>query len=96
MTDLVEGILRLLRSDYDGPVNVGNPQELSVLDFAHRIIALTGSRSQITFRPLPVDDPRVRQPDIALARRLLGWEPRVVLDDGLQATIRYFREKVGV
>ena len=96
VTDLVEGILRLLRSDYDGPVNMGNPQELSVLDFAHRIIALTGSRSRITFRPLPVDDPRVRQPDIALARRLLGWEPRVSLDDGLRETIHYFREKIGV
>ncbi|MBI3795762.1 MAG: SDR family oxidoreductase [Deltaproteobacteria bacterium] len=96
VTDLVEGLLRLLRSDYDGPVNMGNPQELSVLEFAHRIIALTGSRSRITFRPLPVDDPRVRQPDIALARRLLGWEPRVSLEDGLQETIHYFGERVGV
>jgi dTDP-glucose 4,6-dehydratase len=96
VTDLVEGILRLLRSDCDGPVNVGNPQELSVLEFARRIIALTGSRSQITFRPLPVDDPKVRQPDIGLARRLLGWEPRVSLEDGLRETIHYFREKVGV
>jgi nucleoside-diphosphate-sugar epimerase len=94
VSDLVEGILRLLRSDYDGPVNIGNPQELSVLEFAHRIIALTGSRSRITFRPLPVDDPRVRQPDIGLARRLLGWEPRVSLEAGLQETIGYFREKV--
>jgi dTDP-glucose 4,6-dehydratase len=96
VTDLVEGLLRLLRSDYDGPVNMGNPQELSVLEFAHRIIALTGSRSRITFRPLPVDDPRVRQPDITLARRLLAWEPRVSLEDGLRETIHYFREKVGV
>jgi len=96
VTDLVEGILRLLRSDCDRPVNVGNPQELSVLEFARRIIALTGSRSQITFRPLPVDDPKVRQPDIGLARRLLGWEPRVSLEDGLRETIHYFREKVGV
>jgi dTDP-glucose 4,6-dehydratase len=95
VTDLVEGILRLLRSEYDGPVNIGNPQELSVLEFAHRIISLTGSRSQITFRPLPVDDPRVRQPDIGLAHRLLGWEPRVSLEDGLRETIHYFREKVG-
>jgi dTDP-glucose 4,6-dehydratase len=96
VTDLVEGILRLLRSDYDGPVNIGNPQELSVLEFAHRIIALTGSRSRIAFRPLPVDDPKVRQPDIGLARRLLGWEPRVSLEDGLRETISYFRGKVGV
>jgi dTDP-glucose 4,6-dehydratase len=96
VSDLVEGILRLLRSEYDGPVNVGNPQELSVLEFAHRIIALTGSRSRIAFRPLPEDDPRVRQPDIALARGLLGWEPRVALEEGLGATVAYFREKVGV
>lgn len=95
VSDLVEGIIRLLRSDYDGPVNIGNPQELSVLEFAHRIISLTGSRSRITFNPLPVDDPRVRQPDIGLARRLLGWEPRVWLEDGLRETIGYFREKVG-
>ena len=94
VSDLVEGIIRLLRSDYDGPVNIGNPQELSVLEFAHRIISLTGSRSRITFNPLPVDDPRVRQPDIGLARRLLGWEPRVWLEDGLRETIGYFREKV--
>lgn len=94
VSDLVEGIIRLLRSDYDGPVNIGNPQELSILEFAHRIISLTGSRSRITFNPLPVDDPRVRQPDIGLARRLLGWEPRVWLEDGLRETIGYFREKV--
>ncbi len=94
VSDLVEGIIRLLRSDYDGPVNIGNPQELSVLEFAHQIISLTGSRSRITFNPLPVDDPRVRQPDIGLARRLLGWEPRVWLEDGLRETIGYFREKV--
>lgn len=94
VSDLVEGIIRLLRSDYDGPVNIGNPQELSVLEFAQRIISLTGSRSRITFNPLPVDDPRVRQPDIGLARRLLGWEPRVWLEDGLRETIGYFREKV--
>src|SRR5881409_367496 len=70
VTDLVEGLIRLLRSDYDGPVNLGNPRELSVLECARKIIALTGSRSQIAFKPLPVDDPKVRQPDIGLARRL--------------------------
>jgi dTDP-glucose 4,6-dehydratase len=96
VTDLVEGLIRLLRSDYDGPVNLGNPQELSVLECARKIIALTGSRSQLAFKPLPVDDPKVRQPDIGLARRLLGWEPRVSFEDGLQETIDYFREKLGL
>ena len=94
VTDLVEGLIRLLRSDYDGPVNLGNPQELSVLECARKIIALTGSRSQLAFKPLPVDDPKVRQPDIGLARRLLGWEPRVSFEDGLKETIDYFREKL--
>ena len=92
MTDLVEGLYRLLWSDYNGPVNLGNPYEMSVLDFARLIIGLTGSRSQITFRPLPVDDPQVRQPDISLARRVLGWQPQVSLEDGLGQTIAYFRD----
>jgi dTDP-glucose 4,6-dehydratase len=95
VSDLVEGIMRLLHSDYDGPVNLGNPREMSVLEFARVIIALTGSRSQIAFKPLPVDDPKVRQPDIGLARRLLGWEPQVALEDGLKETISYFQERVG-
>jgi len=91
VSDLVEGIVRLLRSEYAGPVNCGNPQEVSILRFAETIRTLTGSRSEIVFRPLPEDDPKVRQPDIALARRLLGWEPRVPLEDGLRRTIDYFR-----
>lgn len=95
ISDLVEGIVRLLQSDYDGPVNIGNPQEMSVLEFARVIIALTGSQSKIAFRPLPVDDPRVRQPDISLARRLLGWEPTVTLEEGLRETIAYFRAQLG-
>jgi dTDP-glucose 4,6-dehydratase len=95
VSDLVEGIVRLLHSDYDGPVNIGNPREMSVLEFARVIIALTGSRSQIAFKLLPVDDPKVRQPDIGLARRLLRWEPQVALEDGLRETISYFQEKVG-
>jgi dTDP-glucose 4,6-dehydratase len=95
VNDLVEGIVRLLRSDYDGPVNVGNPREMSVLDFARLIIRLTGSRSQVAFKPLPVDDPKVRQPDIGLARKLLGWEPQVSLEDGLRETIAYFRQRLG-
>jgi len=95
VSDLVEGLTRLLRSDYSEPVNLGNPRELTVLEFAHCIIALTGSRSRVTFRSLPVDDPKVRQPDISLAQRLLGWEPRVSLENGLRETIAYFREKLG-
>jgi dTDP-glucose 4,6-dehydratase len=94
VNDLVEGLVRLLRSNYSEPVNLGNPRELSVLDFACVIIELTGSKSQIAFNPLPVDDPKVRQPDIALARRLLQWEPRVSLEDGLRETIAYFKQKV--
>ncbi len=94
VTDLVEGICRLLRSDYDGPVNLGNPQEMSVLDFAKLIISLTGSRSRIAFRPLPADDPQVRQPDIRLARRVLEWQPQVPLETGLRQTIAYFRDRL--
>jgi dTDP-glucose 4,6-dehydratase len=89
--DLVEGILRLLRSDYADPMNIGNPAEMTVLEFARQIIRLTGSRSEIVFRPLPVDDPKVRQPDISLARRVLDWEPMVPLERGLATTIEYFR-----
>jgi dTDP-glucose 4,6-dehydratase len=94
VTDLVEGIVRLLRSDHTGPVNLGNPTEVSILQFAERIKALTGSASPMEYCPLPVDDPKVRQPDIGRARRLLGWEPRVGLDEGLRHTIDYFRDKV--
>jgi len=95
VNDLVEGLVRLLRSDHTGPVNIGNPRELTVLEFARVIIQLTGSKSQITFQPLPVDDPKQRQPDITLARRVLNnWEPRVSLEDGLRQTIAYFKDKV--
>ncbi len=95
VNDLVEGLVRLLRSDHDGPVNIGNPQEMSVLNFAKLIIQLTDSKSKIVFKPLPVDDPKVRQPDITLARRVLNnWEPRVSLEDGLRQTIAYFSDKV--
>jgi dTDP-glucose 4,6-dehydratase len=91
VSDLVEGIVRLLASDHDGPVNLGNPREMTVLDFARTIIRLTGSRSTIVHRPLPVDDPKVRQPDIRLARELLGWEPKTDVEEGLRVTIDYFR-----
>jgi dTDP-glucose 4,6-dehydratase len=89
--DLVEGIFRLLMSNEVEPVNIGNPHEMTILEFAERIRALVGSSSPIEFKPLPVDDPKTRQPDIARARRILGWEPRVPLDQGLGSTIDYFR-----
>jgi dTDP-glucose 4,6-dehydratase len=89
--DLVEGLLRLLHSDLAGPVNIGNPHELSMLELAERIVRLTGSASTIEFIPRPTDDPTVRQPDITLARTQLGWEPRVDLDEGLERTIAWFR-----
>ncbi len=94
--DMVEGIWRLMRSRVTDPVNLGNPQEMSVLELAKKIISLSGSQSQIVFRQLPVDDPRVRQPDIARARTLLGWEPSVDLEEGLSRTIPWFREKLGL
>ena len=96
VSDLVDGIYRLMMSDVADPVNIGNPHELTIRQLAERIIALTGSRSRIVTRPLPVDDPRVRQPDITRARTLLGWEPRVPLDEGLARTLAYFRRKLGI
>ncbi len=89
--DLIEGIYRLLRSDITTPVNIGNPDEISVLDLAKEIVSLTGSRSRIVFKPLPEDDPRVRQPDITLAKSKLGWTPAVDRAGGLRATLAYFR-----
>ena len=91
VADLIDGIYRLLLSTETSPVNIGNPAELSVLDFARTIQRLTGTSSEIAYKPLPVDDPRVRQPDISKARRVLGWEPRVPLEEGLERTIEYFR-----
>ncbi len=91
VSDLVDGIYRLLLSDEPEPVNIGNPAELSVLEFARTIQRLTRTPSEIVFRPLPVDDPKVRQPDIRKARAKLGWEPKVPLDEGLARTIEYFR-----
>ncbi len=92
--DLVRGIQRLVESDYHLPVNLGNPHEMTVMDFAKEILKLTGSRSSIVFRPLPQDDPQVRQPDISKARELLGWEPQIPLDEGLRKTIQYFKERL--
>jgi dTDP-glucose 4,6-dehydratase len=95
VSDLIEGIWRLLSSDYQDPVNIGNPSEMTVLEFAHEIIRLTESSSEIVFEPLPVNDPQVRQPDISLAKEILGWEPKVALDDGLRETIKYFAARIG-
>jgi len=90
----MEGIKRLLDSDEVEPVNLGNPEEISILDFAKEIIRLTGSKSRIVFHPLPQNDPRVRQPDIAKARKVLGWEPKVNRQEGLKRTLDYFQEKL--
>ena len=93
--DMVEGIYRLLLSDYNLPVNIGNPSEMTVKGLAEEIIRLTGSKSKITNLPLPEDDPKVRQPDISRARNILGWQPRVELGEGLEKTIGYFKTKLG-
>jgi dTDP-glucose 4,6-dehydratase len=95
ISDLVTGILALMQSSVNEPVNIGNPQELSIADMAHLIIKMTGSSSRVVFQPLPVDDPQVRKPDITRARTLLKWEPKVSLDEGLTSTIAYFRQKMG-
>jgi dTDP-glucose 4,6-dehydratase len=94
VTDLVDGIYRLLFSDYHLPVNVGNPAEITILQFAEEILKLTGSKSQIVYKPLPPDDPKQRKPDITLARKLLGWEPTVGREEGLRRTLEYFKTKV--
>jgi dTDP-glucose 4,6-dehydratase len=91
VSDLIEGIYRLLMSDEVQPTNIGNPSEMTVLQFAEEIKRLVGSSAPIEFRPLPEDDPKIRRPDITKARQLLGWEPRVPLEEGLKRTIEYFR-----
>jgi dTDP-glucose 4,6-dehydratase len=96
VSDLVEGVVRLMMSDTAEPVNLGNPEEMSIRALAEKVIELTGSPSRIVERPLPVDDPRVRQPDIGLARAALDWGPQVTLDEGLQRTVAYFRGKLGI
>ena len=93
-SDLIEGIYRLMMSDTSDPVNIGNPQELTILEFAQRILRLTKSRSKIIYKPLPQDDPKQRQPDITRAKKILHWEPVVKLEDGLRSTIDYFRSRV--
>jgi len=94
ITDLVDGIIRLMLSEVNDPVNIGNPREMTIGEIARTIIRMTGSTSRIVYKPLPVDDPKVRQPDITRARTLLEWEPRVSLEEGLVKTIEYFRAKV--
>jgi dTDP-glucose 4,6-dehydratase len=91
VSDLVDGLCRLMVSDERYPVNLGNPAELTILQFAEEIRRLTGARSTIEFRPLPEDDPKQRKPDITKARRLLGWEPKVGLAEGIGQTVEYFR-----
>ena len=94
VSDLIDGIVRLALSDFHEPVNIGNPAEMTILEFAQKILALTGSTAQIVFKPLPVDDPRVRQPDITRAKRLLGWQPKVDFESGVRETIGYFKQKL--
>jgi len=95
ISDLIEGIWRLMQAPVHDPVNLGNPQEMTILDLAKAILRLTGSASPIVFRPAGADDPKVRQPDISRARQLLGWEPRVEVEEGLRRTIEWFRGRLG-
>jgi UDP-glucuronate decarboxylase len=97
VSDLIDGMVRLMNSpdNVTGPVNVGNPTEFTIRGLAELVIQLTGSSSELVFRPLPQDDPKQRQPDITLARKELGWEPTVPLQEGLRATIDYFSSVVG-
>src|SRR6478609_4271863 len=94
VSDLVDGIIRLLESDQHGPINIGNPREMTIEEIATDILRLTGSKSKLVYKPLPEDDPKVRQPDITKARTLLGWEPKVPLEEGLIKTLEYFKTKV--
>ena len=96
ISDLVSGIIALAESPLNEPVNIGNPQEMSIAQMAELIIKMTGSKSKVVYTPLPTDDPQVRKPDITLAKTKLGWEPKVKLEDGLTSTIDYFRKKMEV
>src|SRR5213078_3723073 len=92
--DLIDGIYRLSRSDFHEPVNLGNPREMTIKQFAEEIIRITGTKATIEYRPLPVDDPKVRQPNITRAKEVLGWQPRVTFEDGIKKTIDYFKESL--
>ena len=94
--DLIEGIFRLLNTDYHEPVNIGNPDEITIIEFAEEVLKHTKSKSKIVFKELPVDDPKVRQPDITLAKKLLGWEPKVSREEGIRITMEYFKKKLGM
>jgi dTDP-glucose 4,6-dehydratase len=94
VSDLIDGIFRLAMSDYHSPVNIGNPQEMTIKQFGEKIREITGTRAEMTYKALPVDDPKVRQPDITRARKILGWEPKVDFDTGIRRTIEYFRGKL--
>ncbi len=96
VSDLIDGIYKLMMSDYSMPVNIGNPEEISMLGLAKEIIQLTGSKSKIIFKKLPEDDPKVRQPDISKAKELLGWSPKVAREEGLKKTMIYFKAKLGI
>ncbi|PYL09331.1 MAG: NAD-dependent dehydratase [Verrucomicrobia bacterium] len=94
VSDLIDGIFRLAMSDFHEPVNLGNPREMTIKELADEIIRITGTKSAIEYKPLPVDDPKVRQPDISRAKEILGWEPRVGFEEGIKKTIEYFRESL--
>jgi len=94
VSDLIDGIYKLAISDFHEPVNIGNPREMTIKQFAEEIIRITGTKSGIEYRPLPVDDPKVRQPDISRAKKILGWEPRVNFDEGIKKTVDYFRQSL--
>ena len=94
VSDLIDGIFRLMKSHFHEPVNIGNPREMTIREFGEEIRRITGTASQIEHKPLPVDDPKVRQPDITRARKVLGWEPKVDFDKGIRETIEFFRDKV--
>jgi dTDP-glucose 4,6-dehydratase len=94
VSDLIDGIFKLAISDFHEPVNLGNPREMTIKQFANEIIRITGAKSVIEYKPLPVDDPRVRQPDIARAKEVLEWEPLVDFEEGIKTTIEYFKESL--
>jgi dTDP-glucose 4,6-dehydratase len=94
VSDLIDGIFKLAMSDFHEPVNIGNPREMTIKQFADEVIRITGAKSVVEYNPLPVDDPKVRQPDISRAKKILGWEPKVQFEEGIKKTIDYFRESL--